>query len=340
MKRRFLLILALFLVAATAWVIYQGYSIIRKPNVIKEFTLFIPTGAGLPQVLDSLEVNNVLGQSDGIQWVADQKNYVNNIHPGRYLLEKGWSNEQLIDKLRSGEQDPVRVTFNNVKRIPQLAEQIARYVEPSASDILSVLKNDSIMAALGHSKESLPGAFVPDTYEVWWNTSASDLVMKLVKEGDRFWNDTRRKKAAAWGLTRNEVSSIASIVQEETTVMDDAPIIAGVYLNRVRIGMPLQADPTIKFALNADSVRRILDVDKEVDSPYNTYRYSGIPPGPINIPEPRYIDAVLNAQKHRYIYFCASDDMSGKSVFARTYGEHLRNARRYQSALNKMKIYR
>jgi UPF0755 protein len=339
-KRRGIFLVSAVVLLLTAALAYYGYTIIKKPNLHEELLLYIPTGADFEQVVDSIQKNAEIDNIDGLRWVADRKRYVDRVKPGRYRLEAGWSSEQIINKLRSGEQEAVQVTFNNIKRLQELAEQLAKWTEPTAKEVLGVLMDDSVQRAHGYIPETFPAAFIPDTYEVWWNTTAGDLVTKMISEGNAYWNRSRAEKAANWGLGREEVATIASIVQEETVLMSDAPKIAGVYLNRVRIGMPLQADPTIKFALKNDSIKRILDRDKEVDSPYNTYRYSGLPPGPINIPDPQYIDAVLDAEKHKYLYFCASDDMSGRSVFARSYGEHLRNARKYQAALNRMKIYR
>ena len=182
--------------------------------------------------------------------------------------------------------------------------------------------------------------FIPNTYEFWWTTTPEQFIDRMRKEHEAFWTDDRKAKAKAKGLSITETATLASIVQAETMQMTDAPRIAGVYLNRLRIGMALQADPTLKFALGLDSVQRILNTDKRVDSPYNTYKFAGLPPGPINMPEPRFIDAVLNAEKHDHFYFVAKADMSGYSEFARTYDQHLVNARKYQRALNERGIYR
>lgn len=341
MKRKYIILLTSCLILIGTGIIgYKGYEIIKKPNLKQDMTLYIPTGADFAQVMDSLRVHNALESEDGIEWVADRKNYVSRVKPGKYFLPAGLSNEELINALRSGEQQAVKVTFNNIRRLPALAAQLSKHVEPTEEEIFKILQDGSFHNEMGYTSEAFPAAFVPNTYEVWWNTSARDLVVKVIKQSERFWTKKRLEKAKGWGLTKAEIATIASIVQEETIKMDDAPRIAGVYLNRVRIGMPLQADPTIKFAMNADTVKRILDKDKEFESPYNTYKYYGLPPGPINVPEPDYLDAVLNGEKHKYLYFCANADMSGYSVFAKSYGEHLRNARRYQNALNKMKIYR
>jgi UPF0755 protein len=182
--------------------------------------------------------------------------------------------------------------------------------------------------------------FIPDTYEMWWTETPRGFVARMAREYKAFWTEARKTKAAAMKLDQVEVSVLASIVQAETCARRDAPDIAGVYLNRLRTGMPLQADPTLKFALGLDTVSRVLNIDKQVDSPFNTYMYTGLPPGPINLPEKPFIDAVLDAPKHDYLYFCASEALDGTSNFARTYEQHLVNARRYHRALNERGIYR
>lgn len=322
-----------------------GYGMWRKlfgrgpgPQVDRE--LLIPTGADMEQVLDSLVAAGLVTDRATFRWLAGRKRYTARVKPGRYVVAGGTSLNALIDRLRSGEQDPVRITFTNIRTLPQLAGQVARQVEADSVALLQAMTDPGTIAGLGLSPETMIGLFLPNTYEVWWTERPVAFIKRMKREYDRFWSADRRAKARTIGMSPMEVSILASIVQAETAKMDEAPMIAGVYLNRLRIGMPLQADPTLKFALGLDSVNRVLDVDKRVDSPYNTYTHQGLPPGPINMPEPGFIDAVLNPARHDHLYFCARETLDGYSNFARTYEQHLVNARRYQRALNARGIYR
>ncbi|MBK6629047.1 MAG: endolytic transglycosylase MltG [Flavobacteriales bacterium] len=340
--RRALIVAAVLSLLAAA----LGYGTWRKvfgpgPELGRaERVLLIPTGALFDQVVDSLKGAGLVGDEAALRWLAGRKNYVSRIRPGRYVIASGTSLNALLNRLRSGEQDPVRVTFTNIRTLPQLAGQVARYVEADSMAMLAAMTDHGLIARLGLRPETMIGMFLPNTYEVWWTERPEAFIERMEREHGRFWNGDRKAKAAALGLSPMEVSTLASIVQAETAKRDEAPMIAGVYLNRLRIGMPLQADPTLKFALGLDSVNRVLDADKRVDSPYNTYTHPGLPPGPINMPEPGHIDAVLNATKHDHLYFCARETLDGYSNFARTYEQHLVNARRYQRALNARGIYR
>ena len=301
--------------------------------------VLVPTGGTFDQLVDTLQRQGLVDDAAFFRRWADLRKF-RNPKPGRYVVGPGTSINDLVLRLRRGEQDPVRVTFTNVRRLSELAGRVARYLEPDSLEMLAALSDPALMAEHGMRPETFISLFLPNTYEFWWTTTPEGFVDRMAREHDAFWEGGRAEKAARLGLSPVEVSTLASIVQAETIKPDEAPRIAGVYLNRLRIGMPLQADPTLKFALGLDSVARILDRDKEVDSPYNTYTHAGLPPGPINMPEPRNIDAVLNAERHDYLYFCAREDFSGYSNFAKSYGEHLRNARRYQRALNARRIYR
>ena len=302
--------------------------------------LLIPTGAGLDQVIDSLVANGMIADEKAFRLVADRKKYNNLVKPGRYVVASGTSLNDLINKLRSGEQDPVRITFNTIHRLPELAGKVAAYLECDSLTLLKVLLDPAVAQEYGFTQEEFIGMFIPDTYETWWTETPRDFVARMAREYKNYWTDERKQKAAACKLDQTEVSVLASIVQAETGVRSDAPSIAGVYLNRLRIGMPLQADPTLKYALGLDTVSRVLDVDKRIDSPYNTYLHTGLPPGPINLPEKHYLEAVLNAADHDYLYFCASETLDGHSNFAKTYEQHMVNARRYHRALNERGIYR
>lgn len=300
----------------------------------------IPTGADFEQAMDSLRAGGLVADESAFRMLAERKGYTSRVRPGRYRVKSGTSLNALLNKLRSGEQDPVKVTFTNIEDLPELAGRVARYLEPDSATLLNVFNDPALHGELGLKRETLISLFVPNTYEFWWTTTPQEFLARMRKEHRTFWSEARKAQAASLRLSPVQVAVLASIVQAETVRRDDAPRIAGVYLNRLRIGMPLQADPTLKFALGNSGIKRVLDRDKAVDSPYNTYKYSGLPPGPINMPEPGSIDAVLKAEKHDYLYFCARADLSGYSDFARTYEQHLVNARKYQRALNARGIYR
>lgn len=302
--------------------------------------LLIPRGADLDVVVDSLKAIGAVQDETAFRWLCEQKKYASKVKPGRYRIPNGTSMNELVNKLRAGEQEPVRVTFNGIKRLPELAGKLGRVLEPDSLAFLQVLMDGDAQRKAGYSAETFIAAFVPNTYEFWWTTTPEQFIERMGKEHEAFWTEERKAKAAKLKRSRVEVATLASIVQAETVKRSDAPKIAGVYLNRLRIGMPLQADPTLKFALGMDSISRVLHKDMEVVSPYNTYTNTGLPPGPINMPETSMIDAVLDAEKHDFLYFCARADLSGFSDFAKTYDQHLVNARKYQRALNKRGIYR
>jgi UPF0755 protein len=249
------------------------------------------------------------------------------------------NNLQLVRMLRSGQQTPVRVTFNTVRTQEELAEKISVNLEVSKEQVLELLQDSVYIRKFGFEEETVMSLFIPNTYEFWWDTSAEELFERMHKEYQSFWTEARSQKAQDLGLSKEEVSTLASIVQAESQKSDERPKIAGVYLNRLRIGMPLQADPTLVFAAGDFSIKRLTAKQMAIDSPYNTYKYAGLPPGPINLPDINSLDAVLNFEKHSYLYFCAKEDFSGYHSFAVGYDEHLSNARRYQRALNAANIY-
>ena len=339
-KRRRKWLVGLAVVGAlAAGVAYVGYQKLMRPTTHFEEEsriLLVPTGSDLQTVVDSLKRIDALGDEQVFRALAKR----GTIKPGRYRVRKGLTARALVRMLHAGEQEPVRLTFSNVDHLQELAGRLGRALEPDSIAFLKLFLDPDVQRDAGLDDATMISLFLPNTYELWWTTSPERFVARMKQEHAAFWTDERRAQAKTHGLSSAEVATLASIVQAETVRMTDAPTIAGVYLNRLRIGMPLQADPTLKFALGTGEVQRLLNRDKEVDSPYNTYRNTGLPPGPINMPEPRFIDAVLSAPKHEYLYFCARADLSGYSDFARTYEQHLVNARRYQKALNARKIYR
>lgn len=257
---------------------------------------------------------------------------------GAYRVDDGQSAAKLARRLATATQSPVKVTFNNVRTLDALAERFSRQMYFSKEDFL--FATDSVLSKEGFKKEEYPAIFLPDSYEFYWTTSPARFVDKMLIIFHEFWNDERLAKANALGLTPVEVSSLAAIVESESAKLDERPIIARLYLNRLKIGMRLQADPTVKFALGDFGLRRLRGNHLQVESPYNTYRHHGLTPGPIRIPSKRTLDDVLNAPQHNYIYMCAKEDFSGYHNFAVDYPTHMANAHRYQAELNRRGIFK
>ncbi|MCK5169985.1 MAG: endolytic transglycosylase MltG, partial [Bacteroidales bacterium] len=309
----------------------NAYKNIYKPNINgHSLYLYIPTGSDYSDVIQILEKDSILKDIRSYKWLAEKKNYPNHVYPGRYRLDSLMNNNDLIDKLRSGFQDPVKVVFNSIRTREQLAGKISKQIEPDSLTLMKLFYNDSLIVDYGLKQETFTCILLPNTYEFWWNTSAEMFVDRMYKEYQRFWNVERKRKAAILNLTPEEVTTLASIVDEETYYSKEMPRVAGVYINRLRRRMHLQADPTLKFALGDFSIKRVLNVHKQIDSPYNTYKRYGLPPGPISIPSISAIDAVLNYESHSYLYFCAKPDFSGYHNFAKTLSQHNVNARNYQ----------
>lgn len=261
-----------------------------------------------------------------------------NIKPGRYKITEGMNNRLLVRTFRLGWQSPHNLTLSgNIRSMDKLASIISGKTESDSLEVLQTLTDIKMVDSLGFTKETFPAIFLLNTYEIYWTVKPTDLVLRFKKEYDRFWNENRVRKASELGLTPLQVTTLASIVAEESNIASEHPVIAGVYLNRLKIGMPLQADPTIKFALNDPTVKRILYRHLEINSPYNTYKIKGLPPGPITLPSPGIIDSVLEYKKHNYLYFCAKATLDGSHIFASNLTEHNRNARAYQQAISRLK---
>ena len=335
------LVLGILLIFALAFG-YWGYRTVMSPNVKtpdgKEAEIYIPTGSDFEDVKTILVENQFLSNEHSFNWVAQQKELPNSIHPGHYVLKNGMSNNQLVNMLRGGWQSPVNVTFNNIRDVNQLAGRIAKQIEADSASISNLLHNEEYIRQLGFNSYTIPALFLPDTYQFYWNTDAEGFVARMLQEYGKFWTEERKEQAKGLGLTPLQVSTLASIVNKETNMSDEMPRVAGVYLNRLKNNWLLQADPTLIFALNDYSIKRVLNVHKEIDSPYNSYKYPGLPPGPICIPSVTAVKAVLNAEQHHYFYFCAKEDFSGYHNFAKTLAEHNRNAAKYQQALNQRGI--
>jgi UPF0755 protein len=302
--------------------------------------LYIPTGANFEMVLHRLDSMQVLSNRSAFLFCAKALKYNGLIKPGRYLIKKSMSNYGLVKMLRNGNQSPVLLTFNNIRTLPQLASVLSKQVEPDSGSLLKAFNDTAFVHKYGFNQYTFIANFIPNTYQLYWNISVDNLVTRLNKEYKKFWDDERMEQARLMGLTPEQIITLASIVDEESMRESEYPIIAGVYYNRLKKGMLLQADPTVKFALQDFGLRRILTKHLETNSPYNTYKFKGLPPGPIRIPSVKVINAVLNYTKHNYIYFCAREDFSGYHNFAVNESEHLVNAKKYQQALNARKIWK
>lgn len=310
------------------------YFILIAPNTKEKAILLIPTDASYQQVIDSLEEGELLTRISSFKLAAKLLSYDKDIKSGRYAIDSNLNNKEVLKLLIRGKQEPVRFQFQNIRLKEDFAGLIGRTFETDSSSFSSLLSDSTVAKNYGFTTENFYTMFIPNTYEIYWNTNAKNLLERFHKEYQTFWDANRRAKADSLGFTTAEVSILASIVQGEAMHRDEMPAIAGLYINRLNQGMLLQADPTVIFAQQDFSIRRVLHKHLEIESPYNTYKFKGLPPGPINMPSIAAIDAVLNHQKHAYIYMCAKDDFSGYHLFAETWSEHIKNARKFQRALD------
>ncbi len=273
--------------------------------------------------------------------LSDWTGYWNEIKPGKYVIEKNASIFTIFRNLKGGRQTPVELTINKFRTRRELAKYVGGKLECTESDVYRFISNSDSIQPFGVQQETLMTLIIPNTYEIYWNSSPSDFMRRMNKESNAFWTDSRIDNAKLLGLSKEEVITIASIVEEETNNNEEKPIMASVYINRLKQGMALGADPTIKFALGDFSIRRVTlkHISSTAGSPYNTYRNKGLPPGPICTPSISSIDAVLKAKKTDYLYFCAKADFSGSHSFASTAEEHFENARKYRKALDSLKIH-
>jgi UPF0755 protein len=343
---RVLMFVILSALVGVSYFAYDLYKKILKINTsfgddIKEQYINIQSNDDFSDVIALLENKNLLVDIYSFKWVSEKKNYINNIKAGRYFINKNMNNNDLVNLLRSGKQSPVKVTFNNIRTLGEVSSKLSEFLEADSNEIHRSFIDPNFLKKNNFNTNNIISVFIPNTYEFYWNTSAEKLRKRMLKEYNSFWNRTRRNKAAKIKLTYAEISALASIVEKEQNIKkDERPMIAGLYLNRINQNMKLESDPTLIFALKDFSINRVLNKDKKVNSPYNTYKYKGLPPGPICIPSINSIDAVLNASDHDYIFMCAKEDFSGYHNFATNYRQHLVNARKYQRMLNKKKILR
>ncbi len=344
MHKKKLLFISISIVLGIASVFtYRIYQRIYGTNTVKEGYIFIKTNSNLKDLEN--EISPFLKDVLSFTWVANQKKYTRRIKAGRFKIDKGMSNNDLVNLLRSGEQATINLTFNNQHSIQKLAGRVAAQIEADSLSILHALLEPSFLKLHDFTTKSILGMLVPNSYEFYWNTSATQFRDRMHKEYNRFWTEKRNNKAKALQLTKMQVIALASIVQRETAQVSERPLVAGLYLNRIKRGIPLQADPTIIYALKEKYgeefiVKRVLLKDLKIDSPYNTYTNKGIPPTLIAMPDISSIDAVLFSAKHTYIYMCASVDKIGYHSFAASLKQHNRNAAKYHRWMNEQGINR
>ncbi|MDR3287747.1 MAG: endolytic transglycosylase MltG [Prevotellaceae bacterium] len=339
-KKKIILFVLGLLLCIFAFIGYQFYKYFYKSNIKIAETdyLYIPTGSNVDDVFNILEKKNIINDINTLKSAASFLKYTK-VKPGRYKISKGMTNKSLINMLRLGNQSAVRITFSgNIRSNEKIASIASRYLESDSVSVLQALNDNDFLGKFGFDSRTVLGMFIPNTYELYWNTDADGLIERMYREYENFWNDSRKIKLQQTGLTQAEVSVMAAIVAEETNVTDEMAAIAGVYMNRIKSGMLLQADPTVKFAIGDFSIRRVLNKHLDYDSPYNTYKYKGLPPSPICMPSIAAIDAVLDYEHHDYYYFCAKSDFSGRHTFAKTLAQHNSNAQAYQKTLDKLKI--
>jgi len=343
--KKTIILISIFLLISSFIVVYYFYNVIYDNNVnLKQkqsFYLYIPTGSNFNSVLDTLNKHNVIKNISNFVWVAKKKKYNNKVKAGRYLIKNKMSNNDIVNMLRIGEQKPIKLTFNNIRTKENLAAVISKQIEADSIEILKILNDNVFLKKYHFNDKNVLSMFIPNTYEFYWNTSAKMLFKKMNNKHKKFWTKSRLDKAKKLKMTLIEISTLASIVQAEQSMRNDEKArVAGLYINRLRKGMLLQSDPTLVYAIGDFSIRRVLNTDKEIDSPYNTYKYAGLPPAPINLPEISSIDAVLNYEKNNYIFMCAKPDFSGYHNFSTNNAQHSRYAKLYQRALNKKGIRR
>ncbi|MCS6819231.1 MAG: endolytic transglycosylase MltG [Chitinophagales bacterium] len=337
-----LVLAALVLAVLTIAALVSVYVIFLKPNVAakKRTHIYIPTDSTYSYLITQLKQKEVLENLWSFELIAQIKELPYKVKSGHYVITPGMNNRQLVNMFRAGLQVPVKLIIYNIRTKEEFSGLIGRTLEIDSIQIIRALNSDSFCRKYGLDTNNILTHFITDNYELWWNSPAEKLWKKLDDAHRAFWNEDRIQKLSNLNLQKHQAVILASIVEKETFRDSEMPTIAGVYINRLKLGMPLQADPTLLFALRDFDARRVLNYHKDYDSPYNTYKYTGLPPGPICMPRKKSIDAVLQAEKHEYLYFCANPDMSGYSVFSKTYDEHQKVAALYRKKLNAMNIRR
>jgi UPF0755 protein len=341
-RRQITLAILAILIIGGAITGYLGYRMVYSPNVWldgqKSVAFNIRSGSTWEDVKKMLYKNGTIIHRASFEQLASLMKYPDHIKSGHYILREGMSNKQIITKLRSKQQDPVQLVFNNIRIKQELAGHISEQLETDSVTLLNLLNDAEYLKKFDFTTDNVISMFIPNTYEVYWDITAEKFMERMHKEYIAFWNEKRKTRLKEIGLTELQAITLASIVEKESNQNDEKPDVAGVYMNRLKQGWLLQADPTLVYALGDFSIKRVLNVYKTIDSPYNTYKYFGLPPGPICLPSISSIDAVLNYRQHNYMYFCAREDFSGYHNFAVTMNEHLANAAKYQQALDQRGI--
>ena len=331
-----LIFICLVLIGVGGWC----YRLLWASNFVidKTFYVYVDSRKDFKDLCLQLKDSAGCTRIGSFKQLAHLLDYPNNMRTGRYAVESDMSNLQLLNNLRRGQQTATRITFNNVRLKEDLVKRLTDQLMMEKEELLYFLNDSAYCDSLGFTTETIHTLFIPNTYEVYWNISARNFMQRMIREYNNYWSESRLVKAKDIGLTPVEVAILASIVEEETAVVEEFPIVAGLYINRLKRGIPLQADPTVKFAVGDVTLQRILFEHLEVDSPYNTYKHVGLPPGPLRLPSIQGLNAVLNYTKHKYLYMCAKEDFSGRHNFAVTLSEHNRNANRYRAELNRRRI--
>lgn len=311
------------------------------PNVTdKQEYLFIHTGATYNDVYKTIQDEHIVKDTTTFNWAAHNMNYVNRVKPGKYRLKSGMSNRRLINMLAIGAQEPITLSFHNLRLKEEFAGFVSKKIEPDSAAIISLLDSSKFVAQYGFTTDNVYALFIPNTYQLYWNTSPEKFFKRMYANYEKFWTAERKSRAAEINLSPVQVSVLASIVDAEALHDDEMPTIAGLYLNRLKIGMKLESDPSLIFAEKNFKIRRVLNSDKIYNSPYNTYLHAGLPPGPIMMPSVNALNAVLDYKKSDYIYMCAKEDFSGNHNFATTLAQHNINAAKWRQALNDRNIKR
>ena len=337
--KKIIIIISIIILALTGVILAFYLSVFGSvmTNEKAEY-LYIDKDDDIDSIKSKIELLGKPSTMLGFNLLNDYTDYEKSIRIGRYKITNNTTMLSLFRNIRNGQQTPVSVVVPNMRTVDEECDKIARFLMLEGEDIKRLLNDSSYIKELGFTKETLPCLFIPNTYEIYWTTEPKQLIERFKKEYEAFWDEDRLSKAKNLGLTPYEVSTLASIVDSETARDQDKPIIARLYLNRLEKHMKLASDPTVVFAMGNFTLRRVLRKHLEIDSPYNTYKYEGLPPGPIRISSIAGIDAVLNPDDNDYLYMCAKEDFSGEHYYTSSAEEHARNAQKYAEALNKRGI--
>lgn len=325
---------------ATACIMGYGYYLVKIQTIKLDETayIYITHDDNLTTVMQKIETVSKPASMNGFKLLARHNNFDKRKRSGRFAIKDGDNMHSIYRRIVSNEQTPIKLVVPSTRTLPQMVGAISKQLMLDSLELIEFTEHPIYIQRIGYTKETLPSLFIPNTYEVYWDIKPERLMIRFMEERRKFWNEERTSKAEKLGMTPEEVATLASIVDEETNDNNEKPVVAGLYINRLKRNMPLQADPTVKYAIGDPTRRRILNSDLEIESPYNTYKNIGLPPGPIRIATQQSLESVLNYSKHDFLYMCAKEDFSGTHNFAKTLSEHNKNAHKYQKALNCRKI--